>query len=536
MADIFDIDRNLDSYIARYIRKTLFVNGMEYNYELKKFEPVKPNPTNVILRKIEEECCQFFGIKEDGKTSRVLEAIEIFRKRVQETTSFDPVKEQKFDSIDPSSIPAFQQVWLKEGAAYINLLSMGEGKFLVVSTNRNTLKEDDLLVAITTPWNASKNDGFEFDILRDGNKFIPKELPKTTEFIDYQIKYHFKTKPIDEIWFYTSPEIYDIVDTNFSELKEGKSAIRKKIESAYAFKFVEYITDIVNKYGFEGKYYDALIDYSCNKCGVSSYILNLIIELLDKKKRRKSDPVFTNKDWDWNIPEEIELRIKEERIKRKAQQVKDLQAQYLDNLKKKLEQGKFLVIFKRSGYFSKQSEAELKGISDKLDELYNEGFGIKDWANSEKNNFLKKYQVNKKDNVIIAAKAFGTIAVIILVAVITLATISGLSDFSKAAEQADLLLIDKKYDQAREAYTAAYQNYSPGLTSFLAKFKYNAALEKIDAAIIDDIEKGIISIKASLDADNGKFRDFTKDELFRLLELNPEHPGLLELKELWIRQ
>lgn len=537
MADLFDIDRNLDSYIARYIRKKLFVNGMEYNNELKRFEPVKPNPTNALLRTIEEECCRFFDIKDDEKTPRIQEAIERFRKRVQETTTFDPVKELKHDSIQPSSIPVFQHVWIKEGAAFLNLLSMGGGQFLVVSTDRNTLKEGDTLLAITTPWNATHNDGFEFDIIRNGAKYIPDELPKTTEFVDYKIEYKFKTKSVDQIWFYNPPEIYSIVDVNINELEDGKAPVKREISTAYAFKFIDNVEQTMAKLknGLEKKHYDVLLDYS-RQCGVGSYVFNLIVELLDKKSKRKTDPIFTSKDWYWDIPEEVEKRIQDEKTARKIQYVKDLHALYQENLKKKLEQGKFLLIFKRSGYYSKQSEMELKGISDKLEALADEGFGVRTWAESEKSNYLKKHQVDKKDNIIIGIKVFALLAVIIFALSVFLMTKSGLSEFAVASDKAQELLKEKQYQEARDIYTAAYNNYSPGITSFLAKSKYDAGLKLIETAIDTDVRQGINDINTFLEADGGRFKEHTKELLFKLLELRPENPKLLQLKQKWMKQ
>ena len=111
-----------------------------------------------------------------------------------------------------------------------------------------------------------------------------------------------------------------------------------------------------------------------------------------------------------------------------------------------------------------------------------------------------------------------------------------LETFNSKMENADQVLAQGKYVEAREAYLLAYEEYRPKVTAFLARSKMNKHVEMLEESLNEEVEKGIVIINAMLEADHGRFGTASENLLFRLLELTPNDSRVLELKDKWMRQ
>lgn len=527
----FIIDEHLNGYIARFIKKRLFKNGLVYNHETRKFEPVKPDLSPAEYNIIYHECEKKLGVnpEKEGDISFVNRLIQ----KLQQMTEFKPDYIVQDESIDPKSIELLKHVLLKEDISETHLLSIGEGRFSVLSTNRSSIIAGDELLAITSPWKANNNAGFEFSVYRNNKLYIPDDLPKEIlleKNEKYQINYSFRTKPVKEIGFFESSEIYHLVDLNWDEIKgHDKKTPKSALSLSKAKMYVEHISKKVNGQTFSSeKDYDELLHYSRN-LSISSYTLNKIIEL-------KVVPVITIrddlKDWPDNIPEHIRIRIIEIEKKRKEKKTRELKEEYEKALKNKITQEKFLFIFKRSGYFKKSALKDLKGISDQLVLLSKEGFLPEGWAESRKNDILNKTRIDKWYNIKKAVKLVFTLAVIIVGYILFMQTKDGLERYNTIAMEGDTLCINKDYKAAKEIYETAKNDFTPKITSFIAYFKTMSKNRAIELLIDNDIDEGIKKMEIYIRA-SGKFDKHIEELLFDLLELNETHPVLQEYFKLW---
>ena len=98
------------------------------------------------------------------------------------------------------------------------------------------------------------------------------------------------------------------------------------------------------------------------------------------------------------------------------------------------------------------------------------------------------------------------------------------------------LLSEGKYDEAREAYGAAYNAYSPRITVLFVASKHKRFIRSLESQIDTDVAEGIEQIKAFRAANRGRFDKTSEALLFRLLQLRPENEELMSLKEEWLQQ
>ncbi len=417
-----------------------------------------------------------------------------------------------------SDFPALQHIVLcEEGNRRTELLCIGNEDFVVLDTNRSGIIPDDRLRSITRPWNIGEL--IKFDIFRNGAKYCPEGLQN-------EFQYVFVSKKITSIELLSPSEIHKIIDLKFIPAKFREIPNNRDIKET-----MEYL-DTLNTDQINEKYKECLV--YVGRFGVSSYTVNLLIEV--KRRVRNTNYTYDVDDWIENISESQKTDIENRIRKQKESEVIKLQNDYTKSLKNKLQQGRFLLIFKRSGYYTKQAEKELKGISDALEQLAKEGYCVKDWAQSQKNDYLKKHEASKRGNLITGLKFMGITAAIILATVVFLQTKNGIISFNSAIKQADLLKDEKKYTEAKDTYTQAYLDFKPRLMSLTVKFKYNSRMDDVEKAIDEDVKLGIETINTLLKADKGIFKNESKELLFKLLDLRPTNKALLELKEKWLKQ
>lgn len=532
---MFDIDKYLHhNRIARYIRKKSYEEGWTYNPNTKTVELKRSVYTNRLHKDLLGACYDFFEIDEQSRNTASDRHIEKFITRVQESTSFEPVRESRTGSVVPDKVDVFQHVVFREGPAETSLLSLGRGMFLVLATDRTTLLAGDIITAITMPWSVDTNHGLAFKIKRGEDvDFIPDDLEKTIAVLNYKIDYKFKTKPVTQLWFCEQPDIYGIVDSNLETLEESPFEARE-LTSLEAVEFVGYVQRTLDSRDLSPDNFMALSKYAIEE-GVGAYVLNMLV-MCYANRQLNSTRGFHEADWESNIPKEVLAKMEAEKRVGKEQEHKALTKAYKENLKLKVKQGRYLVLFKRSGYFTKQSEQELKMIQSGLEKLADEGIGLNGWAANERSNFLSLYKVSGLDNVVTALKLFGGIVLVAVSVTVFIQSKRSIERLEKAHLAAEALMAQNEFNRARDAYIQAYEQYTPRVTVFVVQGLFKERLANIEDAIDAYVSKGIRDINTFLTADNGRFKAHTETYLMNLLELRPHNKELQALKEKWLKQ
>lgn len=536
MASRIDIERDApDSSLARSIRSMLYKRGMVYDRKEKRFILESPIVTDTVNLRLEEMCLDFYQIKgEDSKSRGVLIKINQFINRVIELTDFKPKEVSLRESIDPFEIELFQHIVLKERNAQTDLLALGDGKFMVLNSNRSTLRRLDILEAIKSPWQADVGEGFTFFIERDKERYNPDGQMLELEFQGkrYDILYNFITQPINEVIFCSSSTLSITIDDRVEV--EGVLKPGNHERAIHVVKtIVEHIEDADGDY--DEKNYESLHKMAIS-ASLNSYKLNLLIEMVEALNLDQPESPFIKEDWERVEPEGLREEREKQKLKEDIAAVAKIKQEYEENLKVKLESGRFLLIFKRSGYYSRRSRAELREISNQLDHYVKLGLCESFWAENIKGNYLRRHRVSPSRNIFVGSIALLIIFAIGGVSLITVLTNNGLKKFNKIVDVGLEQVEQKQFKEAQATFTQAYEEFTPKLTTLLAKVRYNNLTKQVERAIDKEVEEGVRQIELWLKADKGKFEEHTYNRLMEIYRLRPEHSGVLEKMELWKNQ
>lgn len=495
-------------------------------YDAKKHKflnpELKPNTSEIEqIRKKYEEINQFPPYNFTNVLSTIIQQTSIEPPCI----SLDSVRTAVGDK--EATLTELQHVvfYEDEGERVTDTIYLGENRFFVLSTSRSTIIPGDILVPNTVPLCVGEEE--LFTLFRNGKEFQPQE------FAGYSTP--FRTHPLKRIIHKTTPDIYDIIDHD-DRFGNGKLASPKaKTPEERLLLLIEKIKSHINKYRKEISTknqpfpeYD-LILAEAKSLGVSCYILNLLIETFD----RGSKIQYSFIEEDWKLPPSL-IEAREKARKKK------LQTDYT-NLKKSFEKEVAKVRTRRVGLFFKaagrfENIGLIQELEKKLELLADQGYGDHKWAEARRNEAIANSKPGQWENLVTAVKLVVAITIIAFAGLTWFQTKQGLEIFNLKIEQADSKVATKEYNEAKELYMKAYEEYQPRITLMLVSGTYKDRIKTLKQTIDDEIQQGIEDLNILLTADGGRFSDHTQRMLSDLLELDPQNEDLLALREICINQ
>ena len=443
-------------------------------------------------------------------------------------------------------IPRLQHlIFREESGAETQLIYLGQREFYVLSTNRGTIMQGDILYANTLPFNVGEAE--EFSIVRDNKAFVPDsihyegfELHKDYEVSffelhkDYEVSFRFgKTQAII---LEESPALYDIID---EDERFGGQIVRA--EGAVKAKFISVLkkvrenvasldpdTPLPDRAQYPG--YDELLA-SAKQKGIGSYILNLLISTMEKRVGYKY--AFVQEDWHVAMSPDMIRKLEGEEYRKKEADYRKLGNVLVAELKK-IRTRRVGLFFKAPGRV--ENIEFVTGIINEMEALAEEGVGVKGQAQARLDEAIDNSRPAPRENLFTALKLAAAVIVIVVVAVLWVRTADGVEKYNIDAAAGTQLLSEGKYDEAREAYGAAYNAYKPRITVLFVASKHKRFIKSLESQIDTDVAEGIEQIKAFRAANRGRFDKTSEALLFRLLQLRPENEELMSLKEEWLQQ
>ena len=432
-------------------------------------------------------------------------------------------------------IPRLQHlIFREESGAETQLIYLGQREFYVLSTNRGTIMQGDILYANTLPFNVGEAE--EFSIVRDNKAFVPDsihyegfELHK-----DYEVSFRFGRT--QAIILEESPALYDIID---EDERFGGQIVRA--EGAVKAKFISVLkkvresvasldpdTPLPDRAQYPG--YDELLA-SAKQKGIGSYILNLLISTMEKRVGYKY--AFVQEDWHVAMSPDMIRKLEGEEYRKKEAEYRKLGGVLVAELKK-IRTRRVGLFFKAPGRV--ENIEFVTGIINEMEALAEEGVGVKGQAQARLDEAIDNSRPAPRENLFTALKLAAAVIVIVVVAVLWVRTADGIEKYNIDAAVGTQLLSEGKYDEAREAYGAAYNAYSPRITVLFVASKHKRFIRSLESRIDTDVADGIEQIKAFRAANRGRFDKTSEALLFRLLQLRPENEELMSLKEEWLQQ
>ena len=496
----------------------------KYDGEAHKFQlpELSPNDNEIAtIRAKFNDLQQFPDYKFSGVVSAIIQQTSVEPLNISHNTIRTAVGDKG------ATLKELQHIVFDEGDARItDTIYMGKNRFFVLSTSRSTIMPGDILEPISVPLNIGEKELFK--ITRDGKEFQPKEFEGYTT--------PFRTHPLKNMIEKSSPDIYDIID-NDERFGGGKlSKPKTKDAGTRLLLLIDEIKkhlksnkkEIPAEKDIQFPSYESLLTHA-KSLGIGSYLLNLLIETFD----RATVAEYTFIEDDWEIPAEL---IEDREKKRKA----ELQRRY-NKIKKEFEDELKQVKTRRVGIFFKAAGkigniGHIKEIEKELEKLADEGFGTHKWAEARRNNAIAQSKPGRWENLITAAKLVATLGVAVVVAIVWLQSKQGVEMFNLKVAQADAKVAVKEYQEAREIYDKAYEEYSPRITMLLVSGTYKDRIEAMQKAIEQEVSQGIEDLNTLLSADGGRFTTYTQELLSRLLQLDPENQELLTLKDICVNQ
>ena len=432
-------------------------------------------------------------------------------------------------------IPRLQHlIFREESGAETQLIYLGQREFYVLSTNRGTIMQGDILYANTLPFNVGEAE--EFSIVRDNKAFVPDsihyegfELHK-----DYEVSFRFgKTQAII---LEESPALYDIIDEDErfgGQIVRAEGAVKakflsvlKKVRESVAS--LDPDTPLPDRAQYPG--YDELLA-SAKQKGIGSYILNLLISTMEKRVGYKY--AFVQEDWHVAMSPDMIRKLEGEEYRKKEADYRKLGNVLVAELKK-IRTRRVGLFFKAPGRV--ENIDFVTGIINEMEALADEGVGVKGQAQARLDEAIDNSRPAPRENLFTALKLAAAVIVIVVVAVLWVRTADGIEKYNIDAAVGTQLLSEGKYDEAREAYGAAYNAYSPRITVLFVASKHKRFIRSLESQIDTDVAEGIEQIKAFRAANRGRFDKTSEALLFRLLQLRPENEELMSLKEEWLQQ
>lgn len=513
------------------VQRLALKNVGNYDGANKKFMAPTLDPSENAVRQMRSE----FGNYPMLEKVNFNDLIE----KIMSSTSVDPIK-QSVPSIhvgigDDTALKQLQHIELLESSgAKTELIYLESNRFLVLRTTRGCLLPGDILQANILPIRIDAR--AEFTIYRNGQEIIPEMyVGDIVSFLMPEIK---------QILLYNSPDIYNVIDedTRFGKVNVSENKLNQTEQS-----FLELALMLEMVVADEGKdalsscstfpNYDKLLT-EAKHCGVGCYTLNL---LLESYICASPTTAYNFVPEDWSVVED-EGKKKERMLKEHKKRAADYKAKKLEleDCLSKIRTRRVMIIFKAAGRIGDMSYVnQLEKDLDKLAELKSEcgtygPYGTKGWAKQMRLDAIANSKPKPGENAIIGAKLAGFIVLIITIGWIWFTSNQSMEVFDRKLEQADQILASGKYVEARDAYFAAYDEYTPRVTAMFVQGKMKKRVTALEEALENEIKEGIDQIKAMRLADMGKFTKVTEDLLFKLLELKPDDNRLKELHQQWL--
>lgn len=528
MEDILYNGRKLPDTLCVMIRRLSVRNVGLYDGNRHFFLTPRLDPTETALVQIRKEYDSV-----EWLDSRDFEDVV---NTVLNQTTVKPLESapQRVTLGGKDGIPRLQHLILvEESGAETHLIYLGQKEFYVMSTTRGTILPGDILYSVTAPLNVGEVE--EFLVVRDGQAFTPDsihydgfELHK-----DYEVSFRFGT--IQSIVLEKSPALYDIIDEDErfgGQIIRTGSAIKTKFMSVLK-KVRESVDSLGDRHLPErAQYpgYDDLLAFSKQK-SIGSYILNLLISTIEKRVEYKY--AFVQDDWHVSMSQDMVEKQQGEEYKKKAEKYRKLGGILVNELKK-IRTRRVGLFFKAPGRV--ENVDFVRGIINDMESLASQGIGIKGQAQARLEEAIDNSRPAPRENLFTALKLASALAVVLFVGILWARTADGIEKYNIDTASATQLLSEGRYDEAREAYGAAYNAYRPRITVLFVSSKHKKFIRDLDARIDADVSDGIEQIKAFRAANNGRFDNTSEELLFRLLQLRPENPDLMTLKTEWLQQ
>lgn len=432
-------------------------------------------------------------------------------------------------------IPKLQHLIFREASgAETQLIYLGQREFYVLFTNRGTILPGDIIYANTLPFNIGEEE--EFSIARESKPFVPEaihyegyELHK-----DYEVSFRFgKTV---SIILETPPALYDIIDGD-----ERFGGVLMSAGGSVKAKFMSVLKKVKDNVAslnpdiplparelYPG--YDELLAFSKQK-GISCYILNLLISTIEKRERYNY--AFVQDDWHIVMSPDMIKRIESETFEKKRSQYVKLNSILVEELKK-IHTRRVGIFFKAPGRV--ENIDYVMGIIQTLEDLAGQGAGVKGQAKAKLEESIANSSPAPKENLLTGLKLTVVLIFTIFIVLTCVQTSKGVSDYEASTTEAQLLLENGRYEEARTAFIDAYSNYKPRITAVLVSSKHKKAIAAVDSQIDADVQAGIEQIQTMRLANRGQFDKTSEEILFKLLQLRPENEELLKMKDEWLQQ
>lgn len=352
----------------------------------------------------------------------------------------------------------------------------------------------------------------------------------------------FCTSPISSIKILKSPFLYTIIDGDERFGGRKIDDAKGNLLEEWLF-FYEQVKESVLKHEPDSlpdkdlfPEYEELLSLA-KGIGVGSYILDLLIENIES---RTVHSYCYNAD-EWEI-DERQKKLDYKENQKKASTLYAEKSKELENLLKNLKQRRILLFFKASAKVTPSVHQAIDNIIKEMDEIAEDavkngysGVGTKGTAKAKYDQAQAATKPERFENL----KTGG-----ILLAVVIAAVFVGLSwyysvkskEVYMASEANVMSRLDNStdFDSMRTELDSIYFAFKPAYTRLVVRGSYVENQRRISDAKEAHIDKMVSNINTMLKASRGRFNKYSEEALFKLLEVAPDDPRSLELKEKWM--
>lgn len=128
------------------------------------------------------------------------------------------------------------------------------------------------------------------------------------------------------------------------------------------------------------------------------------------------------------------------------------------------------------------------------------------------------------------------ILIITAIVLTVIKTRRGLAEFNSEIAKIEHREVHDTYQNIKAAYARAYDGFSPRIAIALIYFPYHRHLAEFEKQIDAEVHSGISQINIMLEANGGRFDEYTESYMKELLAARPDDGDLLKLKERWENQ
>lgn len=492
----------------------------EYNGETHQFLLPAMDPTRMAVESIRESYNQYGLFPDEDNFDDVLRQIRL---------SASTAPEVVYGSVSESGLNVFDVVRIiEEDHSESVLIHIGGKEFFVLKSSKASIIFKDVLCCNTMPITEGERE--EFSVIRDGKPFSPKEFGK---FI-----FPFYTKRIIRLETLRSPEIYKIIDEDERFGGTGLKSMTKPAEKVLAG-LIKDITDSKAKWTnpvlpVSGLYpeYERLLG-AAKKAGVRTYVLNTLIELIDRGT--ESHYAFVEEDWkksqEWLDAQE------EKKRKKLSAECQAAEKDLMDILKKSLRQRRVMLLFKAETKVPAEVDGHIRQLIEKLDELAGLGFGHeKGWAASQYALAKQKTRPKPGENLRTGAVLGGILLLAAFVGFTWISAKNSMDKFDAATSVVPEMIQNGNFSEAKTVVAEARAGFKPGYISFIANVKTKHLNSDIEAAITEYVTQTVEQVNIMKAANRGRIDDYCWDLIKAAMAYRPDDPRLVELRNEYISQ